>query len=40
MDKILKKYELESPWYEAFYGIKGDYVISIFGKDIMESIYR
>ena len=27
MDKILQKYELESPWYEVFYGIQVDYVI-------------
>ena len=36
----MKKYELESPWYEAFYGIKVEYVISICGKNIIESIYR
>ena len=31
---------LESPWYKVFDGIEDDYVIFIFGKDIMESIYR
>ena len=36
----MKKYKLESPWYKVFYGIKVNYIISIFGKDIIESIYR
>ena len=36
----MKKYELEIPWYEVCYGIQVNYVISIFGKDIIKSIYR
>ena len=31
---------LESLWYKVFHGIKDDYIIFIFGKDIIESIYR
>ena len=40
LDIIFKKYELESPWCEVLYGVQVDYIISIFSKDIMESIYR
>jgi hypothetical protein len=38
--KTMKKYELESPSYKLSDDMQVDYIISIFGQDITESIER